>query len=329
MQHLLSLESSLYADFCQHIEYAPLYCEPWWLQAAVGESSSLKVLCSDIPEKANMMLPLFEPVVGYIEIPPFCQFLGPLSRIPALPYDRKNYARRWDAQTSLSRQLSEARVWSVHTFPETWDWIPYREGGATATPFFTHHLSLCSDVEKMRSGYNTLIRRKIKTFEKGFSSAVVRSCTEEQLISLVRRSFERKGRKVYFVQSLRRLVRAAIARNVGWTWGVFESESSDSPLAVAFVVRHRDTAYYIAGGHTETSKGGENASAYLMDVFIQHCASQPDLCRLDLEGSMEPGIAFFFRSLGAEPIPYLRINQGHLSLSQRWFRHRFYKKYID
>ncbi len=325
----LPIESEAYRRFCSSVEQLPIYCLPWWLQAAVGDERTLRLLSDrDMLTESVMVQPLFEPLGGYVEVPPFCQFTGPLSVISSSPYERKNYAAREEAHSSIARSLSRYKVWRLHFLPEQFDWLPYKQLGATASLFFTHRLFLGEGVEKVRCGYNTLIRRKIKGFEKFFSTAMVGETSIEALLTLVQNSWEHSGATFMEKQSLRRIVQAALERKKGIVRAVYPDASSSTPLAAVFIAHHNSTAYYIAGGRSTQADPTGNGLAFLLDAVLEELCSIPSITMLDFEGSMEQGIAFFFRSFGAIPTPYLRVQKGQLTWSRRWRRRRFYKKNI-
>lgn len=310
---------------------APLYAAPWWLEAATGQTSTLRYLISQDSGTPPVVATLFEPVSGYLEVPPFCQYSGLWGYRPPRKeeaYNRTQYATTLATHEQIAQQLSHYPVWSLHLQPGDLNWLPYYAIGATATPYLTHLLPLSQEVKQVQAKYNSHLKRKLVKFKKENPHAHVAPASIHDLLQCVSRTMERVGIPHWGASALGRLAQAATQHSQGTVWGVWTDASMQTdPLAVAFVAHTSHTAYYMAGGRDHQNSQASNALAFLLDRIIEQCCKQ-GLTTFDFEGSMQSGIAFFFRSFGAEPIPYLRIKKGSLGINKRLQRKLYYTRHI-
>lgn len=326
--------------WCAEIPSLPLYVQPWWLLAASG-CEEMSVLATRVAKGDAPMLvwPLFMPTQRHLIVPPCCQFTGPLSdhlgAVGEEPFDRDRYIAHLAAMEALGEALpSSLRYIEAHLPLDYWDWLLSETpaGVWRSSVAYTHLLDLTQ--RPPREQYNSLIRRKVRRVatlglrelwaEETKETTNVATCAE-MLVGLCRKSLQRSGGDRLCASSLRRLVTAAVAHGQGALL-LLLSPQTDEPVAGAFVAHYAGTAYYIAGGQARTSEG-EDAMALLLDRLITW--SQEVGCHtFDFEGSMQRGIAFFFRSFGAVPHPYLRLQAGRQTLAMRLQLRRYYLQHL-
>ena len=225
---------------------------------------------------------------------------------------------------------SSLRYIEAHLPLEYWDWLPCETpaGAWRSSVAYTHLLDLTQGAPQEL--YNSLIRRKVRRAtalglrDLWAEETNVSTCAE-MLVDLCHKSLQRSGGDRLCASSLRRLVTAAVARRQGALL-LLRSPQTDEPVAGAFVAHHADTAYYIAGGQARTPEG-EDAMALLLDRLITW-SLEAGCHTFDFEGSMQPGIAFFFRNFGAVPHPYLRLQAGRQTLAMRLQLRRYYLQHL-
>lgn len=332
----LSLSDEQYTRWCAETPSLPLYMQPWWLLAASG-SEEMSVLCTAETKEGDPMLmwPLFMPTRRHLIVPPCCQFAGPLSdrsgAVGEETFDRDRYIAHLTAMQALGDALpTSLRYIEAHLPLDYWDWLPCETpaGVWRSSIAYTHLLDLTQCLPQEL--YNSLIRRKVRRAailglrELWADETNVTTCAD-RLVELCRKSLQRSGGDRLCASSLRRLVTAAVTRRQGALL-LLLSPHTDEPVAGAFVAHHAGTAYYIAGGQERTPEG-EDAMALLLDRLITW--SRETGCHtFDFEGSMQPGIAFFFRSFGAVPHPYLRLQAGRQTLAMRLQLRHYYLQHL-
>ena len=332
----LSLSSEQYTRWCAETRSLPLYVQPWWLLAASGMGEMDVLTTTGSKEGApTLMWPLFMPTRRHLIVPPCCQSAGPLSdrsgAVGEKPFDRDRYIAHLAAMQALSEALpSSLRYIEAHLPLEYWDWLPCETpaGAWRSSVAYTHLLDLTQGAPQEL--YNSLIRRKVRRAtalglrDLWAEETNVSTCAE-MLVDLCHKSLQRSGGDRLCASSLRRLVTAAVARRQGALL-LLRSPQTDEPVVGAFVAHHAGTAYYIAGGQARTPEG-EDAMALLLDRLITW-SLEAGCHTFDFEGSMQPGIAFFFRSFGAVPHPYLRLQAGRQTLAMRLQLRRYYLQHL-
>lgn len=100
--------------------------------------------------------------------------------------------------------------------------------------------------------------------------------------------------------------------------------SDGAPVAAGVFIDDTDESVYLLGGYADAA-GGSGPMGVVLDTKIE--ATRDAGRRFNFEGSMQPGIATFFRSLGGQPRPYFVIERGGRSVHRlvrdvnRWRRH--------
>ncbi|WP_298543072.1 GNAT family N-acetyltransferase [uncultured Porphyromonas sp.] len=332
----LSLSSEQYTRWCAETPSLPLYMQPWWLLAASGSEEMSVLYTAEAKEgDPTLMWPLFMPTRRHLIVPPCCQFAGPLSdrsgAVGEKTFDRDRYIAHLAAMQALGDALpSSLRYIEAHLPLDYWDWLPCETpaGVWRSSIAYTHLLDLTQ--KPPQELYNSLIRRKVRRAttlclrELWAEETNVATCAD-RLAELCRESLHRSGGDRLCASSLRRLVTAAVTRRQGALL-LLLSPHTDELVTGAFVAHHAGTAYYIAGGQVRTPEG-EDAMALLLDRLITW--SRETGCHtFDFEGSMQRGIAFFFRSFGAVPHPYLRLQAGRQTLAMRLQLRHYYLQHL-
>jgi hypothetical protein len=87
------------------------------------------------------------------------------------------------------------------------------------------------------------------------------------------------------------------------------AQDHGEPVAADAVLRSGRVIIYFVGYSSEQGKRS-GASTMLFDHIIHEHSGQP--LTLDFEGSMIPGIAAFFKSLGGVEVPYWQVVMNRL-----------------
>ncbi len=103
------------------------------------------------------------------------------------------------------------------------------------------------------------------------------------------------------------MVYKAVEKGKAQVWGVY-SEHNSLVAAAIFVRDNRRFTFLFSGLNEEGKESG--AMVYLLDSFIEEHAE--DKMILDFEGSMDPNLARFYKSFGAQLIHYPHIYYNNL-----------------
>jgi hypothetical protein len=117
------------------------------------------------------------------------------------------------------------------------------------------------------------------------------------------------------IQYLKQIVSTALDQSAGAIYGAY-SENKEL-TAVAFFLNDGKRYTYLCSFSSETGKKN-NSMFSIIDSFIQEHSQQNHL--LDFEGSIIPGIAYFFGGFGATPEIYHHVKYNRLPLLMRLFK---------
>nr|WP_243426332.1 GNAT family N-acetyltransferase [Caldicoprobacter guelmensis] len=127
--------------------------------------------------------------------------------------------------------------------------------------------------------------------------------------SLVLKTFSRQKKDVDNKYYLDKILFSFANDNNSFAFATFKEEI---PIASAFCVYDRTTAYYLLGGYDHEFKH-HGAGALAVWEAIK-CSKELGLKYFDFEGSMIPQIERYFRGFGGELTAYFRINRAWLPL---------------
>lgn len=184
--------------------------------------------------------------------------------------------------------------------PETVDLQPFIWEGFDVTVGYTYRLDI-SDLDAAWDAMDSSRRRDVRSAEK--EDVRIEEGTVDDVLAMVRETFERKGRSVGFDRAARDHDDAL--REAGRARAFVARDDDDRRLAAAYLVWDDKRAYYLLGGHDGTHHG---AMAATMWDAIRTTAEEIGLEEFDFEGSMDPGVERFFRKWGGQITPYFRAS---------------------
>ncbi|MBL0126954.1 MAG: GNAT family N-acetyltransferase [Flavobacteriales bacterium] len=198
------------------------------------------------------------------------------------------------------------------------DMQPYIWKGFKVVPHYTYRIALGPGIEAVRAGYSTETRNSVR--KAVADGVVVRVAVRAEVLPLVRATFLRNEKVIDH-----RKVEAVLAAFPGDKGSLtLIAERAGKPIAAAFCVFDRHSAYYLLGGHVKEG-GHPGAGALVIDRCIVG-AIERGVQLFDLEGSMLPDVERFFRGFGGSLVPYFTINRAsfpvEVLLKSSW-RHQF------
>ena len=180
----------------------------------------------------------------------------------------------------------------------------------------THHLDLGRPYDNIRKNYSENLKRNLK---RAAQHALVPKADfgTRDLITLFRSN---RGKEVQALAErdydiLEKLIDEGSRRNLISKIGI-KTENNLEAGAVFIRSQHEFIFLFSATGEKAKESG---AMAFIIDHFIMTHA--PAAMQLDFEGSMDPGLARFYKSFGSNEIVYLQIKKNNLPLPLRWLKH--------
>ena len=171
-----------------------------------------------------------------------------------------------------------------------------------------HLLDLINKYEVARKHYSTNLKRNLKKGEKA-GLAVVKNVKPEDIVKLFRAT---RGKKVkqwkdrHYLR-LQHLMYMAIHKGKGVTYGVYSMENT-LLAGACFFKSHQKLVFIFSGQSDDGRKSG--ALAFLIDNVIKQYS--PGNIILDFEGSVDEGLARFYKGFGAKEVAYYRFKKNTL-----------------
>lgn len=244
-------------------------------------------------------------------MPPFTQTMGPW--FTPDPEDTKYttaLGKRQELCKSFIDRLRPYPVFLQNFNYEITDWLPFYWAGYHQTTRYTYLFKELSDPARIWTNMSQNIRRNIRKAKDTYHITVKRDIPENDFLNVYEGTFRRQRLAIpQDTRILTSLIKVCQQRGQGELWGGYDPQGQIH--AAAFVVRQESSAYYLAGGGDPRLRSSGAHSLVLWESIL---AQSKNCERLDLEGSMLPGVERFFREFGAIQTPYFTITKGKLSL---------------
>ncbi len=117
------------------------------------------------------------------------------------------------------------------------------------------------------------------------------------------------------IEKLKSIIAFGQYKGIGEIYGVYNTENE--LCAAVYFCRWKNRVIYLNAASNENGKK-LGAMYFLVDNFIQANAERD--FRLDLEGSMIPGVARFYSGFGATPETYFQLKFNRLPLPFKWLK---------
>jgi hypothetical protein len=180
---------------------------------------------------------------------------------------------------------------------------------------FTHHLNLANSYETLQKNYSDNLKRNLKRAHQNNLAATSDFSTTE-LIYLFKKN---RGRGVETLKEndymiLEKLIETAHNKGLISKYAIRFNGALEAG-AIFLKSNHEYVFLFSATGEGAKETG---AMSFLVDHFIKSRAGEKKL--LDFEGSMDPGLARFYKSFGSDEVVYLQIRKNNLPLPLRWLK---------
>jgi len=307
------MSKEVYRKLCQTEESIPVFSRDWWLDAVCGADNWGVILIQE-NDHIQAALPYFLPLPHIITMPFYTQTMG----IWFSPHsaDTKHITAQEQRQSLCNQIIEQLKpfksFWQNFHYDFT-DWLPFYWNNYTQTTRYTYLLKDLTNPDRLWENMSRNMRRNIKKAKEQFQITVKQDIPIDDFMQVYAQTFERQHIKnTQDTNVLRRLIEVCRQRNQGELWGGYDPQGRLH--AVAFIVRQKQSALYLAGGGNPEFRHSCAHSLVLWEA-IQFAADYSDV--FDLEGSMLVGVERFFREFGAIQTPYFSIKKGSISLIDR------------
>lgn len=316
---MIATDQAFYREFCEQKSPGGLFCAPWWLDASCGPGAWDVVVATGKEGDMRGALPFRRyrrkglRIIGH---PPLTPYLGPWVNSHG-----GGHYRAISTEFEVLGELLEGlpphdlyrQTWSTERkLPHPFIWK-----GFTATVGFTYAIEETSDGQAAWRGLASRARGGVRRAREREGLKTVRVGATE-LYGMIAHTFARQQLAVpYGVDLIQRLLRAVAERSAGEALGAM-SPAGELQAAALFVHDDRRT-WYLAGGQDPTKRDSAAMSLLLWEG-VQRAGDWGT--PFDFEGSMIPGVEWFFRGFGGYPQPILKLTgaatlRGRLAMLAR------------
>lgn len=290
-----------YHQIFDALEKPLLYAAPWWLDAVCGVEGWDVVLQSH-HHKPDAALAYHKTSIRGISAlitPPLTQWMTVLSTREISDVDCGEMLSMLPDVSILDLTLKSSTKTHLEDprFP-----IDVK---------YSYILPYEKDQSLIRKGYSEGLRRNLRKAAESYS--IESSNDVSGYLDLCKSSYRLQQMKPphWLDEVVPRVYKALISHQCGEL--TLASYRGDIIAGVLTAWDMKNT-YYLSGGRAEGEQAA-SAHALLLDQAIQ--SAQLRQTAFDFEGSMHPGIASFFQSFGARPMPYWHIKK-YQGLGKIW-----------
>jgi GNAT acetyltransferase-like protein len=280
-----------------------LFQQPWWLDAvAPGGWSAARVvrdgeLVGYLPYVSNGI-----PGLRFSTQPALTPTLGPWVRAADDDY-RHALAGQHAVLADLILALPRFGYIAQRCPPAFTNGLPFVWAGFDVRVGYTYRLFGLDDLDRVWAGFETQRRRAAQKARRTLEVAA-----EGELEALLRLSdltLRRAGIRIpYRHETIRRIDLACRGR--GACSVLTARDVQGVPRAAVYLVHDDETTYYLLGGADDRGRAAGAMTLLLWEAI--RCAAARGTV-FDFEGSMLETIERFFRSFGAQQVPYLMVSR--------------------
>lgn len=306
-----------YRILCQTEETIPIFSRDWWLDIVCGEKY-WDVLIIEEKDKIVAALPLFIPYSKVISMPPYTQTMGPWFAFPSEP-TKQNFQQAYRQNLcKLFLEKLKAYPFFFQNFHYTiTDWLPFYWEHYKQTTRYTYLLENIENPDKIWSNMSGGLQRSIKTAKKN-KIEVRRGIPLKDLLIVLEKTFSRQALSLNHIEILKNIIQICQQKKQGDIWGGYDTDGHLH--AAVFVAWQKSSAYYLAGGGDPVFR---KSCAHSLVLWESIQTVKDHTSKFDFEGSMLPGVEYFFRGFGGKQIPYFAISKGKMSLLYKaWLKIR-------
>jgi len=196
-------------------------------------------------------------------------------------------------------------VISIALPPSVIDTQPFFWNKFKVIPNYTYRLNLKQSAEEIEKRFSPEHRNSIKKSIK--DGVEVKPCTDYTLIrKMILKTFSQKGENVNSNNIDAILFKVANPNNSF----AFTATLKGEVIAATFCLYDNNCCYYLLGGYSNDSRQHGAGALCVLNGILK--AKELNIGVFDFEGSMIPEVEHYFRSFGADMVPYYTVNKAKL-----------------
>jgi hypothetical protein len=292
-----------YRKFCLTAPDLPIFAQPWYLDACVGEGEEWSAVMTRENGQIRGAMPFVIKRKGpfrYATMPAFVKWLGPY----IVPEFRGNLRQEHAILDDLIFRLPKLASFKQNFYPTLTNWLPFYWKGYQQTTYYTYRLNGIQNLAEVEAGLSLNVRRDIRQARR--QVRVVHDLPVEQFYAVNKLSFDRQKLPVPYSWEQFQRHDAALAAH-GARQLFFAVDAQERIHSVAYLIWDKQAAYYhLAGDDPDLRRSG--AGLLLAWECIRYASEVLGLTCFDFEGSMLPGVERIRTRFGAVQTPYFFVS---------------------
>jgi hypothetical protein len=289
-----------YRELCEASDELPLFMKDWWLDATCGIDGWDAVAIEDGSNPRGVFVYRLKSGFGFhrMVMAPLTPSLGPFVFYPKDFRDDRRQSLEIDTLSALIERLPEFAELRMRFHHSISSWLPFYWAGFRQTTRYTYRITGLDDLAAVNARMSKTTRAKLR---KAASQVRIEASDKLALLhSLCGKTFQRQGIRnpisLPFLERLDDACRLHDARDI-----LLAFDGDGRPHAGAYIVYDDRNAYYLLGG-ADPDLRKSDAQRLLLWEGIRRASARVET--FDFEGSMVKPIEWFFRSFGAQAVPY-------------------------
>jgi Acetyltransferase (GNAT) domain len=286
------------------LESAPLFFQPWWLEAVSPGSWDYAVVRRG--EDVAAVLPYTFKVklnrLRLIEMPRLTPYLGPWLRPSTAKYANR-LGEEKDLMTELIDALPPFAAFQQDFHPSITNWLPFHWKGFSETTRYTYRMDATNDLDALWSETRDNVRTDIKKAKKQVE--ITDAGDIGSFLKLHRLTFARQNKPLPHSEEMLRGVDAACVKN-GARKILTAIDAAGRAHAAVYLVTDAHAVYYLLSG-SDAELRNSGAISWLLWEGIRWASAMGK--PFDFEGSMVEPIERSFRAFGGRQVRYFGIEK--------------------
>ena len=295
-----------YIEFCEEFNLN-IFCQPWWLNAAVGEEN-WDVILEDKGGKVLGALPYsFKNTKNGLIINE-----GKLTQKSGIyinyPKNQKYTSKLSFEKKIINSLIDKLEKNDIKSYSQNFDysftnWLPFYWRGYSQTTRYTYVIEDTSSFEDVYNSIDSSTKNIIRKAEKIVE--VKRNLEIEEFYKINTMTFQRKNMTIpYDINLLTGIDKECLKRNCREI--LYAVDEDNNIHAAIYLVWDKESMYYLLGGINPDYKSSNSTSLLLLEAIKLACSMK---LKFDFEGSMNKDIEKFFSSFGGIQKPYFTITK--------------------
>lgn len=297
------MDKNKYRDFSENNDSVPIFSKGWWLDIVCGREN-WDVVYIEENSKITASLPYYKKKklgLNLLLMPPLTQHLGiwidyksNLTYYKKLSFEKKIISELIELLPRMDR-------FSQNLHYQYTNWLPFYWNDFNQTTKYTYVIKGITDLDSVFTGFRSNLKRDIK---KAQGAVSVRKIDDTKILyDLVDMTYSRQGLKFkYSYNIIKELYEEAYRR--GQAMMLISEDQERNIHSGIMVVWDKESAYYLLSG-TNPMYRKTNSVGLLIWEAIKKLSTKTK--NFDFEGSMIESVEAFFRTFGAEQVPYSNI----------------------